>query len=167
MTNIQNKILFAAVLASASAITTGALADDMENLLLESATTQRTANGVVYGKNVRAVFIGDFQGCQRVGLVDFTFRRVETYAVCVGGGVRRVNEVAPAFPKDGEANAAARETVRQAWLYGEATRNWQDYRLISRRLGIADGAGCVVIELTIAHDGLLVFNNAKKECNLP
>lgn len=157
------KSLFVVVLAGT--ITAEALADDMENLLRESATRQRTANGMVYGKNVRAVFVGDFQGCRRIGLIDFTLRRVETYAVCADD-VRRVNEVAPAFPEDGEADVVAREAVRQAWLYGESSRDWQGYRLISRRLGVPEGTGCVVVELTIVHDGLLVFNNAKRECNL-
>lgn len=143
------------------------LPQDTENALYRTAKTGQTQDIYVDMEHVRAVSLGKKypDGCDAVGMADFTHDRIRNFRVCVADKeiYERNDGVSPTWSGDAGANETLMGTVRQALLYGDAVQDYYDYEIRATRMGSVQG-GCGLVEATISSGMFLVANDASTVC---
>lgn len=140
-------------------------------VILAAANARQPVTGFSGHSELSAMYVGERDGCQAVTVENRNFDLTSHYAVC-NGQITRRQEVAPARPGQGAFGAgpveidqaAVRSATDGALLYGSGRSQYQGYTYAAERVGVPDGNGCMPVELTVSHDGLLVDRSVRRIC---
>jgi hypothetical protein len=151
------------VLLSQSTMASESISQDLGDLLRSVQASKNTQFAVVGGIKVRGVYVGSDGECDRVGVLNSLFKRIDNYRIC-GNNIEIRNTVSPALPSGSEIETTINDVRRQAILYGNGAAIWQDYKFNAKRIGLSGNSTCAPVELVVSYDGDLVLNNTQSVC---
>lgn len=135
-------------------------ASPLDDAVREVAATRTTQLQVVaFGKTVDLVFVGEVDGCARVG-ASWSNKRIETLMVC-GTDVSFTGAVAPLFKA---ADQRWEAWGRQAMLAGDTAKRKEDGFLVESRLLPNVEPRCRSVEIVVSYDGEFVDQRVKRYC---
>lgn len=159
------------VLAAGVLFTAAAQADspDLMMAVEQAARSGQAGEVLAYGQPALVVPVQN-RPCMTVGVIYQEGRRqlggprIDNYQVCQDAEPERINDVSPALPDDQQFKQVAQMAIRGALRYGAQRRDWNDYRLDTRRLSVVDSYGCAQVETVVSAEGMLVSYNVGRLC---
>lgn len=151
------KPILALLSLSCSAVFAASPLDDAAREVAATRTTQLQV--AVFGKTVDLVFVGEADGCARVG-ASWSNKRIETLQIC-GTDVAFTGTVAPLFKATDQRLEA---WGRQAMLAGDTTKRKEDGFLVESRLLPSVEPRCRSVEIVVSYDGEFVDRRVKRYC---
>lgn len=156
----------------ASVLFTAAAQADSPDLMMaveQAARSGQAGEVLAHGQPALVVPVQN-RPCMTVGVIYQEGRRqrggprIDNYQVCQDAEPERINDVSPALPDDQQFKQVAQMAIRGALRYGAQRRDWNDYRLDTRRLSVVDSYGCAQVETVVSAEGMLVSYNVGRLC---
>ena len=124
---------------------------DIEALVTMAARSGSAVESILYNRPVVAVPL-QTRPCLTVGVISLNLDdpRIDNFKVCAGAPPQAIREVSPALPEEKEFMDLTIMTIRAALRHGAQLRQWEDYRIDTRRLTPVAPDGCAEVETTIS-----------------
>lgn len=154
--------LITLLLTSSSACANDSL---VEQAVIEAARSGQTAEVVNNMRSITAYYVDkNNQGCALISVQSSSQRNLKHFRVC-GNAIEERQEIEPQEPANDPAyRQLIVSTGRRALSFSDARAKFDNYAIHAQRVGFAMPNGCVLINITVSYDGLLVSSDQPKIC---
>lgn len=163
----MRSLLTVSVLALLSLLSASAHAGDalVEQVVMDAARYGRTVEVANNMRSLIAYYVEqDAQDCALVSVQSSAQRNLKHFRVC-DNVIKERHEVEPQAPaNDPTYQHIVVSTGYRALSLGEAKAKFDNYAIHAQRVGFAMPNGCVMVNITVSYDGLLVSTDQPKIC---